>query len=463
MLAQDWLNQRKQSLELMEWLLAFQPKELPPDLKEQLVRIGIKSLSPAEAYSALMGMDWALSEFKTLLPALAPEIQECLKLSDRLAVGSVHDTEFNGFAINLKDDQGIAIVFFSGAFFTLNMAAGLLCLAAEPQFQTRICDAGSLTFGIPNSESIRLMREAQLRYWWDSLKPSPIEFVSWNLPHFVRRYCDLGVSDTPDALRPFEPLPLPGDPKRYGHPLEASSYLAAYGRRFLLLHECGHVALNHLTADEKPVKPIAEREYEADRWAFENLIYAHKTEQEKAVSLLGAWMVLTTLKWFEEYAPIEAGSHPPAASRLDRLIVFVEDEADTRAEFRDDASRLLRQTAKLADDMHQASEQMRSDLAQIGDSLWSCIELCSLEGDTTAFRDQFPRWLLQGVPDKLSRAFANARRRVAEETASAAEINPQLALKQEMLDWALRAATHSNSQRLAAFIRATDYYADRAT
>ncbi len=460
MTATEWLQERKTNLELMEWLVGILPQDLPEELRVQLRVIGASPDTLKEAYAKIVGIDWALNEFNVIVPKLPSAAQQDLKLSDRLAVGSVLDAEFSGTVIRLPNDRGLALVLCSGAFGMIGNAAELICLAAAINLQEMIVNAGSSTFKIPNVWIMRWARWFRLNLARMRMSPSPLKYVAWNVPHLVKRYCELGVSDTPDAVRLYGPIPLPMNPRRYGHPLEAGSYLSAYGRRFLILHECAHVVLRHLCEDDLDAAAILEREFKADRWAFENLLFIHDSDIEKAASLLGAWVVLTALMWIEDFEPSESGSHPSARQRLERLDEFVDASDSMTDSIRQLVRGSLKEFLSLSKLMWASSEEMRKLLSGTPNALMNCIELCSRNRSPKVFRDQFPRWLLQGAPVKLCKAFADASTAVKKELLKM-DPTPELELKRQMIQWALDAAARSNSKRLADFVEGIGFYSSR--
>ena len=288
--AADFIHQRREYLGILDWFLQLVPKnaggsdldKLPRRLQVQVnVLERVLGLRFAGQLPKLLQLDWAEPHFKRLAAELPGELKEKFALSDLLAVGAVYDSDFNGEVVRLSLPLGIgyAVILPAGLFMLLSFAAELQMMSAAAPVRDAIVRGGVRRHFRKEHYLARLRRAIQNK--WRS-KPHQLR-VAEEFEILLQRFIDLGAVDPPDLVRgAVVPLTQFG---RAGHPLEAGSYLRLAALDFILLHECGHIALNHFDALSEPNSRIS-REFEADGWAFATGLRAATESDTKIASLL---------------------------------------------------------------------------------------------------------------------------------------------------------------------------------
>ncbi|EJB02266.1 Peptidase U49 [Rhizobium leguminosarum bv. trifolii WSM597] len=449
--ASSYIAHRKSALGLEDWFLEMIPKDgdkgtdarrLPPFLQRQVHRLGIRG-TPREILQQLIQridvVDDAMSE---LLERFPPPLRSVLKPSSELAYGTVNDANFNGEVKRVYQGTGLAVLISYGSYMALYYFGAMQAFCASEQFQTTVSEGGREAFEVRDrriSQSFRRLRIHNARRSccskYEAAIPSELLLMA-------ATYKDIGVVDPPTIMREMH-LPLPPDPRHLGHPLEAGSHLAHFGQRFLLLHECGHIVNGHL---QQTGKNGPQLELEADQWAFEWTVRLSPGPTAAVAALVGAWLALGTAAAIERLDPRQVDTHPDGESRIARLLSFIASTELLSDDARQLASALVSEAQERDIDYQAKVKLLRIDLENLpltSDTLGRFLDLCVIEGRPQDFKDQFPRWVLLGVPDKLCESLARIR--------IACERDPQNKSARGKLDliiWAFDAAKRASSPRI---------------
>lgn len=202
-------------------------------------------------------------------------------------------------------------------------------------------------------------------------------------------------------------LPLPPNHHRSGHPLEAGNHLRQLGIRFLLLHECAHIVLNHF--DAAPGQST-ELEFEADLCALRLSFQCARSSHAAIASLLGARLILAIARRIEVFDKERSStSHPPSDERLRKLREFV-----CKTDLLSDSIRIVAlshfdEEENRDLELAQAAADFRKGLAMLGNTVTRLLKQCIEEKNLNMFMDQVPRWIFQGAPSRLCSSLAAAR------------------------------------------------------
>jgi hypothetical protein len=407
----EFLAGQKDQREVFAWILRLVPPDspgspldrLPPEIVWPPTPRGKDPENALELYpTAIEKLDWAKDCYVRMVKNLPAEESVKLKISESLAVGAIHDSEYNGFVH--RCENGFAICIPTGALMLISFAAELYCLNASLGFQTAVITSDYSFYGWQDHRLYRAARTIKYRQRKDELAPYYPERVAGELEFLFKNYADLGVVGTPDLFKPFGVLPQFPSPTRFGHPLEAGNHLREHAIRFLLMHECGHILKNHFDG-----APSHDQEFEADWAAFELGVRSAKSRQAVVASLLGAWLVLTIAKRVEAYNNGPIGfTHPPAQERLDKLIKFARGTDLMGCLTRQHVLHRLREIDQRDALLRKTSEGYRQ-WAKKNNSIANVISDCLRAKSDVVFMDQLPRWLLQSPPNRLFSTLAAAR------------------------------------------------------
>lgn len=410
--AKEYLRHIKRESELFEWFLRIVPPEaggsdlqsFPPWLRDQLSEIGITEGSdPIELLRRFVDTFDPIQSYgetfaNQLAARLPPRLAQKFCVGPRLAFGSTTTTDVNGRAIPIEPQgSGWVVVLSMGAGLLLRFAASLLALhLPDPIHEAlrRATRKGSSRHdggGVPAFDSIEHVRSHY-----------PRETLAEELANMIRRHVEIGAVDPPQISRdyPFSVNMFEIE----GHPLAAGHALSHFAVHFLILHECAHVALDHRSKVDESVQ--WEREYAADRWAMAVALDLAETTNVGHARALGAALFLIVVEWIEwmeeKVHPAQPQTHPPAHLRLARLQRFLGDELPEVLPW-------IVEVLGASDSYRRAASWIRD--AEPGETaLDRLIKQCVSSGRVDLFKDQLPRWLLFGAPQKLCRALAKARR-----------------------------------------------------
>ncbi|MGY3531165.1 hypothetical protein [Bradyrhizobium sp. USDA 4452] len=453
--AEDFIRQRREHLGILDWFLELVPKnaggsnleKLPSILRAQLKILervsGERFAGPLrELIPRLLQLDWAAPHFRRLVSELPSELREKFALSDRFAVGAVYDSDFNGEVLRLPLREGIghAVILPAGLFMLLSFAAELQMMTAAVVVRDIVIQGSVKRYFGKESYFTRLRRSIRTR---KRSEPHQ-QRVAEEFEVLLRRFVDLGAIDPPDLVRgAVAPLTQFG---RAGHPLEAGSYLRLAALDFILLHECGHIALNHFDPPSEP-SFVINREFEADGWALATGLRAASESDSKIASLLGAWFFLALADRIE-HAKVAAAysTHPPATERMLRLNTFV-NHTDLLDE--PTRSRALFCLSSLANSVTWAQQdisEFRIALSR-SNALELFLDWCARQNEPDRFKDQIPRWILQGAPQSLCDSLAVAQLRAAEQLVEQPD-DALARMKLDLVNWVFEGARQSGSVRL---------------
>ncbi|WFU61267.1 hypothetical protein [Bradyrhizobium brasilense] len=453
--AEDFIRQRREHLGILDWFLQLVPKNVGGSNLEKLpgiLRVQLKILERfsgerfagplREQIPRLLQLDWAAPHFRRLASELPSELREQFALSDRFAVGAVYDSDFNGevLRLSLREGIGYAVILPAGLFMLLSFAAELQMMAAARVVRDVVIHGsvkryfGTESYFTCLRRSIRARRRSELRQ----------RQVAEEFEILLRRFVDLGAIDPPDLVRgaviPLTPF------GRAGHSLEAGSYLRLAALDFILLHECGHIALNHFDPPSEP-SSIFNRELEADGWALATGLRAASESDSKIASLLGAWFFLALADRIEHaQGTASYSTHPPAAERMLRLNAFV-DHTDLLDE--PTRSRVLACLSSLADSVTWAQQDISTFRIALSRSnaLELFLDWCARRNEPDRFKDQIPRWILQGAPQSLCDSLAAAQLHATEQLAEQPD-DALARMKLDLVNWVFEGAKQSGSVRL---------------
>ncbi len=444
--AEEYISIRKSSLGLQDWFLELVPEDgrgggsnlttLPSDLLEQARRFKLSGTT-SEILIGLLRNDLVREAVDELLPRLPGNLATLLRPCETLAYGMVNDATFNGEVRRVPQSEAVAVVIPFGSFVAISYFALVQVFCGSNALQAYVSEGGSEDLGIGEGSLLRLSRRLKLRVSQKFLHPRFRQSIPNELLLMAECYNDIGVIDPPTIMREISRLPLPPNPRRVGHPLEAGSILGYFGQRFLLLHECGHVVSNHIYQTDKDT---SQKEFEADRWAFECCLRISPTEKGKVTSLLGAWLVLNIAAAIERRDVAAMETHPLADKRIDALRQFIFETPHLDDLARRNAHNFLNEMSKRDQEYQRSANYLLQILESTrlsSDTLGRFIERCIHEQQPQSFKDQFPRWVLLGAPSALCESLARARVRYERE-----ENKPAL----DLVEWAFDCAQRAPSQ-----------------
>jgi hypothetical protein len=411
----EFLSRERDGREVFDEILRLVPPnsagtpltQLPDELTKQADRIGIHGDNVPDLYREMVAkVDWAKDLYTRLVKCLPAEERAKLQPSELLAIGAIHDAEYNGFV--KRCEPGFAICISNGALMLIYIAAELYCLNASFGFQRIVILGDYACLGWQDRQAYRSMRARQYLKNKDALGQLYPKRIAHELEFLFKNYARLGVAGEPSFYRElnkhFGYRPMFPELSRFGHPLESGSHLAEHALRFFLLHECGHILKNHFDST-----PSHEQEFQADWVAFELAVRSAKSKYGIVASLLGAWLVLAIARRVEAYGDTGANSsHPTARDRLAKLFEFVKSTEllsfFTRHRALYYLSDLERRDALLA----ETSEAYRQLFRQTN-PINNLVEACVIKKSDVDFMDQIPRWVLQFPPDRFFSSLAAAR------------------------------------------------------
>jgi hypothetical protein len=176
----------------------------------------------------------------------------------------------------------------------------------------------------------------------------------------------------------------------------------------MLLHECGHILLDHFNAPRS--QSTKQQEFDADLCAFEIGLQCAKSKYAAAASLLGAWLIFTIARRIEAFDKNSSDTtHPPADERLDRLWKFVRTTELLSYSARNLALSCLQEAQIKCVELSQAAEEFQSWQATQGNTLKGYLKRCIEAKALNSFMDQAARWIFQGAPSRLCSSLAAAR------------------------------------------------------
>jgi Peptidase family M48 len=407
----EFLEREKDNRELFAWILRLVPPDgagspltrLPKELEFQLCEAGIRGGNVTELYSAAIEkLDWAKDAYARMVQHLPAEESAKLQLSDSLAVGAIHDAEFNGFVH--RCEPGFAICVPTGALMLISLAAELYCLNEDLGVKNVIIEGDYAVCGWQNRRAYRAARALQHRRSSAILARLYPARVGGELEFLYKNYSHLGVVGPPQFFGEFGILPMFPSPSRFGHPLEAGNHLREHAIRFLLMHECSHILKNHFGD-----VPSHEQEYEADESAFELGVRSAKCRQTAVGSLLGAWLVLAIARRIEAQDGAQvASSHPSSQERMNRLIEFVRKTRLLGFFTRQHALHRLRELERREATLVATSAEYRQ-FAKDTNPITVVVKTCISAKSDSDFMDQMPRWILQSPPARLFSSLAATR------------------------------------------------------
>jgi hypothetical protein len=408
----EFLAREKDQREIFAWILRIVPPDspgsslerLPPEIIKQFPAWAkVRKKTTIDLYQmAFDRVDWARDCYARMVKKLPAGESAKLQLSESLAVGAIHDAEYNGFV--RRCENGFAICVPTGALMLLSFAAELYCLNASLGFQATVISSDYSFCGWQDQPLYRAVRAREHRQREDELAIYYPGRVAGELEFLFKNYADLGVVGTPELFEQFGVMPQFPEHGRFGHPLEAGNHLREHAIRFLLMHECAHILGRHF--DDAPSH---DQELKADWAAFELGVRSAKDRQEVVASLLGAKLVFTIAKRIEAYDDgLETSSHPPAQERLEGLSKFIRTTGLMGCLTRQYALYRLREIEQRDELLAETSEGYR-EWAKKNNSIANIISDCLSAKSDVVFLDQLPRWLLQSPPDRLFATLAAAR------------------------------------------------------
>ena len=459
---QELLAELQKTTELLDWILKLVPPDgggsdllhMPPDLEAQFKAAGLVGGTYIDRFSSFVRQtDWVRNAFAGLL-LQCPALPKTWRADVEIVAGSVNDAEFNGHVYSCGSEQepGYVIALPMGAMSLIASGAEMLMLLAD----TSLCDElggalGKKGLGKPEPRLLKLKRRCVRRFDLPNLAKRFSAQIGWQFGMMFHRYVHLGTVDPPDVIRALGAIPLPTDVKRWGHPLEAGSNLRFFAIWFLLLHECGHVALEHLSFEKPADASHFEMEFAADDFAFRELIGSATDDDVAIAGTLGAWLILTLAVRIEDLSQETAPrSHPPAKDRLERLRAYLRSREQEQPSMRR-ALEVFDGTTKLEERLFE--EARSAGVLNAEFTLSAFLRQCAKTGQHKMFYDQLPRWLLFGAPSRLCREIA--RLRVRMERRIKKDVQDDCAAKQlGLINWvfdvALAAPTNFLSKKLQA-------------
>ncbi|WMT76278.1 hypothetical protein [Bradyrhizobium sp. Ash2021] len=407
----EFVAREKDRREVSAWLLRLVPPngrgspltDLPPELIGMLKPVFPFTLGSApDMYRALMeDTDWARDAYARLAKNFPADVSTKLQLSDLLAVGAVHDAEFNGFVEDCRPGHAICVP--NGALMLMSFAAELYSLNLPPLIQQTVILGDYCSCGFEDRPQFRTMRALRRHETKDPLASLYPDRIAGELDFLFKNYSEMGVAGPPSFFSEFGIMPLFPNQARFGHPLETGNHLREHAIRFLLLHECGHVLNEDFGEGHSH-----DDEFAADERAFELGIRSAKCRQAVVASLLGALLVLAIGRRLEAFERNATSSHPPARQRLDRLLAFVRNTALLGFFQRRFALHCLRELERRDALLAETSKDYR-EWARSTNTITTVIEGCLRNKSDADFMDQLPRWLVQAPPSRIFSVIAASR------------------------------------------------------
>ncbi|MYM28305.1 hypothetical protein GTP58_08210 [Duganella sp. CY15W] len=466
--APEFLNLLKRHEQFYDWLVAFIPvngygsnlNDVPEWLRDQLAIVGA---SPDSNFintfkKILDSFDIASWVFEEQVKQMSAELQEKFKLGSTLAVGSTYSCEFNGAVWKVpKNEECRVIVFPIGAMLLTQYCSDLIGIHLKFKSSELFLDAYFKAIGYSSSGIERALRikNSSLRQC-EILDKFHFDEVAEQLQLQLHRNAFLGVVDGNDYLRDYYPIPLHGDSRRPGHPLELGRTIVHFVNGFFVRHECAHILL-----DESNDMPTTSHEVEfaADRIAFSLGITQASTPQEKVCACAGAFIFLSLGRWVEELndMPEYKSSHPASNERMSRLRIELDNFLELDPTTKDLARSLIDELDWLIQRLWRKSTHLRNSSSN---SLISTMQRAVDEKNHAIFLDQVPRWLIFGAPKKLCYRLAVYRCQL-ENAASTASPTDEVHVKLSILMQIYETAKERTSSNLYDFLM-KDYNRQRS-
>ncbi|WP_338833677.1 hypothetical protein [Bradyrhizobium septentrionale] len=412
---EEFIANERARYETFEWILHLVPAgaggtdltRLPSEIEEQLTRIGIREGSPIERMrEANRRIDWVRDEFAQLLDVF-PNVRKSLASAGDVSAAAVNEAEFNGHVYRCKG--GYAIIVPTGVLLLTSFTAELYGMFSTSHFQ-RTMVLGDKLLASRSADPWReqLQRAARLAETSGNFLALYPRQAGAELQILFRRYSDLGVSDPPDLIRAQSTMPLPPDPRRLGHPLEAGNHLRQLAIKFLMLHECAHIALNHF--DGSLAQGTWTQEFDADLWAVRTMLESTTSRYAAAASVLGAWLLMTIARHAEAFDKAKSQtSHPPAHERIDNLWTYVRGTNLLGRASKRLALDCLEEAQTRQVALNRGGWEFREPRFAGGNALARFLSDCIAKRTLDPFLDQVARWLYQGAPSRLCHSLATAR------------------------------------------------------
>ena len=418
--APAYLRTLQRHEELHDWMVALMPRNaggsdlniVPPWLKQQLAAVGLQSEGTfVESFRRICSIfDVARSAFEEQVQRMPQALQEKLQLGDELAVGSLNACEFNGAVLKVPGSSDAMVIAFPlGGLHLINSCCDLLGIHLRIPSMGLFLDGFFESVGHRQTCMGRWRRVRSVtRYRRGILKRYDLPAVAMQMQVQLHRHAVLGVVDVNDFTREWLPIPIFGDPARFGHPLELGTCMSHFVRGFFVRHECAHVLLAH--SPNKPDSPI-EEEFAADLVAFSLGISHARTDRDRVCACAGAFLFLWIARWVEvlNEAPAFQSSHPPVEQRIARLRSLLEIASGLDRATRRITQDLVGELERLMDRLWEDSAPLRDgDVADLN-SLRTAMENAIRSDTPDIFLDQVPRWLMFGAPRKLCLEIAKYR------------------------------------------------------
>nr|WP_315189605.1 hypothetical protein [uncultured Albidiferax sp.] len=419
--APEYLKALQRQDQLHDWLAAFMPRntggndlfEIPGWVREQLKRINFQSAPDfiSTYVKLLQSHDLGRNLFEQEVARLPSSTRHRFVQGSLLAVGSLTSSEFNGAVFKVPGSRDKHVVtlplgspmlaeFFCNLFY-IHLSPGCHAHILKAYFESTEQAEGFFTKLKRTRRLAGEISEAKQRKY-------NIEETANQIQIQLHRYSCLGVVDPNDFIRDYYPIPLIGDDRRIGHPLELGTAYAYFVNRFLIRHECAHIMLSDLSI------PQLEEEFQADSMAFSWGISQAKGKREQIGACIGAFIFLWLAGWIERISDEmnTSNTHPPVADRLKNLRLQLE----LKGERREMSSLVLGIVRKLVVEMEGLLDRLWDECALLrsanqngSNSLQSTMSRSVNENNEKIFLDQIPRWLMFGAPSKLCFQLAKYR------------------------------------------------------
>ena len=386
---------------------------IPPWMLEQLKQI---DLPPAHDVITTIERLYRTHDIGKILfdqeVARLPEIlRQKLIQGSLLAVGSLLSSEFNGAVVKVpgSNDKYVVQLPFGGPMLS-EFFCNLLCVHLGPRNHAHMIEGYLEATDQEESFLAKLKRAKRLSSTLHDAKTRKynIREIAWQAQTQLHRYACLGVVDPNDFVRDFHPIPLVGDERRIGHPLELGRAYAYFANRFLIRHECAHILLS-----DSGLEPIPE-EFEADAMALSLGLSQAKGKREQIGACAGAFVFLLLAGWIERISDDQhfGNRHPPTVERVERL----KQKLASMKNRREISPVVARELATIVSEIEGLFEVLWTESAILRDaqqagsnSLRTAMDL-AINGNCDAiFLDQIPRWLMFGAPAKLCLELAKYR------------------------------------------------------
>lgn len=420
---EKYLADLRSKYDAHEWALSLVPRDgagggtnlqkLPPELAKQSKTLDdSESLSPIEILVKLSrDVDWLSLPYRKVLPLLDEKDRKKVERGPTFAIGTRPAMNVNAQALPVPPDyggSGWVLVFDSGLFHLIGGISRLLSLKIPDQRTTIMRSAKDVLGWVDPPEYHSLWPQAVKHY--QSRFPSRTDYdLGFELWFAVKHYCELGVVQYPSLP---EISVLPPYPDSIGHPAESSAFLSEIAVQFVILHEIGHVALDHMPLATADSTRSQSEELIADEWALRTAVLP-RVEKRLSITapFAGAVFVHSLLACIEDTQGAgDAGSHPPARTRRAKLFENLCALGAERGFDTEPARAVGQAVADAIDSLWMQSEQFRMYPPNLTyNSFTSFLEDVARENKPLWFMDQIPRWLAWGAPRQLCRIIAHTK------------------------------------------------------